>query len=195
MNIQKNAYVALTYELHTDGHDGPLVEKCDASRPLGFVFGAGRMLPAFEAALEGMEAGQTFEFSLSPDDAYGRREPDAIVDIPKSVFVGPDGQLREDLMQLGARVPMSDSEGRRMIGIVIEVSDQAVKMDFNHPMADETLFFRGEVIEVRDATVDELLGSQSHGCGGCDGGSCGGGCGSCDSDDEGEGGCGGCGCH
>ena len=90
---------------------------------------------------------------------------------------------------------MSDSEGRRMIGIVIEVSDQAVKMDFNHPMADETLFFRGEVIEVRDATVDELLGSQSHGCGGCGGGSCGGGCGSCDSDDEGEGGCGGCGCH
>lgn len=199
MNISKNAYVSLFYELHTDSHEGPLVEKCDASSPLGFVFGAGRMLPAFENAIEGLEPGAKFSFSLSPEDAYGPRREEALVDIPKNVFVGPDGSLREDLLQLGARVPMMDSDGRRMIGIVLEVTEDNVHMDFNHPLAGDTLCFTGEIVEVRDATVDELLGQQ-HGCGGGCGGGCnsGGCCGGdgCGEDEEGGScGCGGCGCH
>ncbi len=209
MNISKNTFVSLTYELHTDSHDGPTVEKCDAEKPLSFVFGAGRMLPAFEKGIENLRAGDSFCLSLTPDEAYGPRFPEAVVDVPKNIFVTPDGHLREELLQLGARVPMLNDEGRHIIGTVLSVGDDVVKLDFNHPLAGESLFFSGSVLEVRDATVDELLG-QSHGCsGGCSGGcgggchsgddgGCHGGCGSCDDGDEGGCGCGdddgGCGC-
>lgn len=188
MNISKNAFVSLIYELHTDGHDGPMVEKCDESRPLKFVFGAGRMLPAFESALENMTVGDTFAFSLSPDDAYGPKRPEALVDVPKNIFVGPDGRLREEFLSLGTRVPMVNEDGQHIIGTVLGVSDDSVKLDFNHPLAGETLFFSGSILEVREATVDELLDQGHHCGGGCHGdGGCGGGC-------HGDGGCGG-GCH
>lgn len=208
MNISKNAFVSLHYELHSDSQEGPLVEKCDATRPLNFVFGAGRMLPAFEAAIEGLTPGATFAFSLAPEDAYGERIPEAVVDVPKNIFVTPDGRLREEFLQLGARVPMLNDEGQHIVGTVLSVTDDAVTLDFNHPLAGDTLYFSGSVIEVREATVDELL-DQHHGCGGCGGGgchggSCGGGChddgegcgGSCGGDGECGGGCGGdCSCH
>lgn len=204
MNITKNAFVSLTYELHTDSHNGPLVEKCDEVRPLGFVFGAGRMLPAFEKNIENLAAGDDFKMELTPDEAYGPRFPEALQDVPRNIFVDAQGRERVEFLQLGARVPMLDDEGRRMIGTVISVEDNVVKLDFNHPLAGESLFFTGKIIEVREATVDELL-DQPHGCGGgcgggCHGGDggCGGGCGSCGDDDDEEGGCGcggGCGCH
>ena len=184
MNIQKNAFVSLSYVLRTGGADGPIIEQTPESQPLNFVFGAGRMLPYFEAGIEGLQPGASFAFGITADNAYGPQRPEAIVDVPKNIFV-MDGKLREDLLQLGTRVPMVGEGGRRIVGIVLEVSDSQVKLDFNHPLAGEDLFFSGEIIEVRDATVEELLDSQPHGCsggcgGGCHGGGCGGGC----SDDD-----------
>ena len=204
MNITKNALVVITYELHTDAQDGPFVESCDVSRPLKFVFGAGRMLPAFEAALESLAAGDSFAFSLSPEDAYGERSNDAIVEVPKNIFVTPDGRLREEYLQLGARVPLLNDMGQKIVGTVLSVSDSVVTLDFNPPLAGETLFFSGKVLEVREATADELL-NQHHGCGGGCNGGCGGGChghddeegccgGGCHGHDDEEGCCGG-GCH
>lgn len=200
MNITKNSYVSLVYELHSDSHDGPLVEKCDATAPLGFVFGAGRMLPAFEKAIENLKEGDDFKIALTPDEAYGPRFPDAIVDVPRNIFVDPQGREREEFLKLGARVPLLNDQGQRIIGTVLSVEDTVVKLDFNHPLAGESLFFTGSIIEVREATVDELLDKHSGCGGGCGGGchggdgGCGGGCGSC-GDDDADGGCGGgCGC-
>lgn len=197
MNITKNAYVSLTYELHSDSHDGPLVEKCDISAPLSFVFGAGRMLPAFEKGIENLTAGDDFKIDLTPDEAYGPRFPEALVDVPRNIFVDPQGREREEFLRLGARVPMLNDEGQHIIGTVLSVGDDVVKLDFNHPLAGESLFFTGTIVDVREATVDELL-DQHHGCGGscgggCHGGNggCGGGCGSCGGDDDGDCGCGG----
>ncbi len=190
MNISKNVFVTLVYELHSGDANGPLVEKCEVSRPLGFVFGAGRMLPKFEENLEGLVVGDNFEFVLSPEEAYGDVRPEAIVEVPKSIFIGADGNLREEFLQLGARVPMINDQGQHIVGTVLEVSDDVVKLDFNHPLAGETLAFSGSIIDVREATADELIGG--HGCGGCGGGCHGG------DDEEGCGGsCGGCGggCH
>lgn len=201
MNIEKNAFVSLVYELRTENSNGPLVEKTTTDRPLRFVFGSGRMLEKFEQNIAGLTVGSKFDFTLASADAYGEINKEAIVDIPKNVFV-VNGQLREDLLVLGGRVPMMGAGGQRMDGIVLEVTDDTVKMDFNHPLAGEDLHFSGEVIEVREATAEELIGGEHHGCGGgcgggCEGG-CGGGChGDCDGDDDEEcdGGCGGCGCH
>ncbi|MCQ2228745.1 MAG: FKBP-type peptidyl-prolyl cis-trans isomerase [Bacteroidales bacterium] len=195
MNIQKNAFVVLTYELRTEGSaNGPLVEKVTSDRPLRFVFGMRMMLPLFENHIAGLTSGDKFEFTIVAKDAYGEYDKDSVVDIPKSVFI-VDGQLREDLLKVGGRVPMMNDQGQRIDGIVSEVTDEVVKMDFNHPLAGEDLYFAGEIIEVREATEEEL--HPQHRCGGgC--GSCGGGCGS--GENHGDCGCGGgCGedgcCH
>lgn len=197
MNIEKNAFVSLIYELRTENAAGPLVEKTTTERPLSFVFGSGRMLEKFESNISGLAAGDKFDFTLTSADAYGEINKDAIVDIPKNVFV-VNGQLREDLLVVGGRVPMMGAGGQRMDGIVLEVTGDTVKMDFNHPLAGEDLHFAGEVIEVREATAEELIGGAHHGCGGGCSGGCGGGCSNCDGGDDEEecdGNCGCGGCH
>lgn len=191
MKIEKNAFVVLTYELRTDGEDGPIVEKVDESNSLKFVFGSGLMLPMFESKIEGLMSGNTFTFHIACADAYGEVDPNAMVDIPKNVFV-INGELRDDLIQVGNRVPMMGQGGQRLEGLVLEVTDDTVKMDFNHPLAGEDLYFSGKILEVREATADELVSSTCGG--GC--GSCGGGCGDhdCGCHDDDECGCG-CGGH
>lgn len=181
MKIEKNAFVALGYELRTGSANGEIIEKTDAATPLRFVYGAGRMLPMFEANIAGLSQGESFEFSIPCADAYGEVSADAIVDIPKNVFV-VNGELRDDLLVVGNHVPMMGEGGRRLDGLVLEVTDDTVKMDFNHPLAGEDLYFCGNIIEVREATAEELIGEQHGGCGGGCGG-CSGGCGgSCDSE-------------
>ena len=92
------------------------------------------------------------------------------VDLPKDIFM-VDGKLAEDILFEGSQVPMSDAQGNRMMGIVKEVGESTVKMDFNHPMAGKTLNFDVEVVSVRDVTPEDLQGGCS--CGEC-GGDCGG---------------------
>lgn len=183
MKIEQNTYVVLTYELRTDGANGSIVEKVGESDALKFVFGSGHMMPMFEAKIEGLSVGDKFAFDIPCSDAYGEVDPQAMVDIPKNIFV-INGELRDDLIQVGNRIPMMGQGGQRLEGLVLEVTDDTVKMDFNHPLAGEDLYFSGQIIEVREATAEELVSAT---CGGsC--GSCGGGCGGHDDED-----CG-CGC-
>jgi FKBP-type peptidyl-prolyl cis-trans isomerase SlyD len=130
------------------------------------------MLEMFEQKLEGLAAGDNFSFSLSAEDAYGEVNEDAIVDLPKNIFE-VNGSIDEELLTVGNTVPMQDAQGNRLNGIVLEVTDETVKMDFNHPLAGDDLHFSGAVLSVREATEDELMDA----CGGsCSSGGCGGGC-------------------
>ena len=113
-----------------------------------------------------------------------------------------DGKIDEELITPGNSVPMMSTSGQRMEGLVVSVDENTVQMDFNHPLAGEDLFFTGEVLEVRDATPEELSSIYSSGCGcgsgGCGSGSCGDGEGELDGCESGS--CsdqkgGGCGCH
>jgi len=145
-----------------------------------------------------MEPGDTFDVTLSPADGYGEVDPTRIIDLPKTAFE-VNGEVREDLLVPGNTIPMLNSMGAVIPGVVLEVSEDSVKMDLNHQMAGKTLHFKGEVLTVREATEKELSeglhGEYVHscGCGGCHGhdgdcGGCEGGCGDHDGD------CG-CGCH
>jgi FKBP-type peptidyl-prolyl cis-trans isomerase SlyD len=195
MEITKNRMVTLTYDLRLDDQNGDMIEQATADRPLRFIYGAGQMLPKFESQLAGMKSGQPFEINLTKYDAYGEINDDAIVELPLNVF-SVDGNFDEEMVKIGNTVPMMTGDGQRLNGIVLEVSDQVVKMDFNHPLAGEDLHFQGEVLEVREATDEEIAALFSHGCGcgsgGCGDGDCGDGeCG----DHEGQG-CGtGSGCN
>jgi FKBP-type peptidyl-prolyl cis-trans isomerase SlyD len=190
MKIGKNKMVSLTYDLHYDNAEGELIEQATIEKPLSFVFGAGLMLPKFEASLENLEAGNPFQISLQDVDAYGELDENAIVDLPKHIFF-IDGEFDDEIVQIGNTVPMMSTSGQRLNGLVLEITDDTVKMDFNHPLAGEDLFFKGEIVEVREATDDELAALVSGGCG------CGsGGCGCGDEEECADGSCssGSCGC-
>ncbi|MCW3804694.1 FKBP-type peptidyl-prolyl cis-trans isomerase [Plebeiibacterium marinum] len=194
MEISRNKMVTLSYVLRLNGFEGEIVEETSEEKPLEFIFGTGRMLQMFENKLEGLKAGEEFKFELKADDAYGQINEEAKVNIPKNIFEVNDGKMDEELIKVGNMVPMQDAQGNRLNGIVLDVTDEHVQMDFNHPLAGDDLFFSGAVKEVREATDEEIMavvggGGCGSGCGcgdaqtGCDSGSCG-------SDGSGSGGCG-----
>ncbi len=190
IEVGKYSMVTLTYDLRIDDENGEVIEQATEAQPLQFLYGAGVMLPKFESHLVGLSEGEDFTIKLKKNDAYGEINEDAIVELPKQVFL-VDGNFDSELIKIGNMVPMMSSNGQRLNGLVLEINDDTVKMDFNHPLAGEDLHFSGKVLEVREASDDEI--SQSLSGGGCGCGS--GGCGTEDScgSDHSHGGCG-CGC-
>ena len=170
MQVAANKMVAVDYKLTVDGQ---VADQSRPGQPLEFIFGTGMLLPKFEAAIEGKEPGDKVAFTLEAKDGYGEVIEQAIVDLPKDIFM-VDGKLAEDILFVGSQIPMADAQGNRMLGVVKEVGETTVKMDFNHPMAGKTLNFEVEVISVRDVTPEDLQGGCS--CGHC-GGDCEEGCG------------------
>ena len=175
MNISNHKVVSLSYELRVDGKDGEIIETVNADRPLTFIFGTQSLVPGFERNVANLKTGDHFSFLLSCDEAYGQALEEAIVEIPKTAFI-MDGEIDNDMFFEGNAIPMTDAHGNRLNGVIAEVKDDSVIMDFNHPLAGDDLFFTGTVVDVRDATPDELAhglrsNCPSDGCGGC-GGSC-----------------------
>lgn len=162
MNISQNKVVSLTYELKLNDHSGETVDMADDSAPLVFIYGTGSMLPKFETNLQNLKVNDTFEFTLDPVDAYGDTINEAIVDLPLEIFK-IDGQIDEEMLTVGNYIPMQDNEGHPMEGKVLEVNDENVKMDFNHPLAGKTLHFTGKIVDLREATSDELSHGHVHG--------------------------------
>eukprot|EP00764_Aduncisulcus_paluster_P010783 gnl/Carplike_NY0171/3865_a5215_360.p1 GENE.gnl/Carplike_NY0171/3865_a5215_360~~gnl/Carplike_NY0171/3865_a5215_360.p1 ORF type:complete len:178 (-),score=29.23 gnl/Carplike_NY0171/3865_a5215_360:23-556(-) len=167
MTISKDKMVSVIYELKTDPA-GEIIEKAVNETPLTYLCGAGQMLEKFEANLMGLKVGDTFDFKLETAEAYGEASEQAVIELPKNIFE-VNGEFDAEMIKEGNVVPMQDSSGRRMNGIVLEVADATVKMDFNHPLAGDDLFFKGEVIEVREATGEEKQAAYAP-QGGCDSG-------------------------
>lgn len=186
MNITEKSFVGLTYALTVDGK---LADQALAERPLQFVYGIGMLLPEFEKNILGKKVGDKFKFTLSPENGYGVTNPDAIVELPKEIFM-VDGEVVAEATTIGAQLPMGDNQGNKMMGTVTAVGEETITMDFNHPMAGKTLNFEGEVVSVRESTDEDLAqfmgGASGCGCGdGCD---CGDDC-DCDSEKKCSDGC------
>ena len=196
MKIAQNTVVEFVYELEVDGQ---VVDHTVKERPLDYIHGTGSLLPKLEEHIEGMVAGDKFDVTLSPADGYGEVDPQRIIDLPKAAFE-VNGEIREDLLVPGNTIPMMNSMGGVIPGVVLEVTEDSVKMDLNHRMAGKTLHFTGEIVSVREATEKELTeglhGEYVHTCGGCHGHGHEGGCGGCGGGgcSESEGNCD-CGCH
>ena len=186
MEQTPHKYVTVAYELYTDNEKGihELVEKAPAEHPFQFITGMGVALDAFEAKINELKAGEAFDFVLKVDDAYGPYEEEHVLELDKQIF-SVNGHFDKEMVYPGAVLPLVNSDGNRFQGLVLEVKDNTVVVDLNHPLAGKDLHFKGEVVVMRDATDDEIKGlinmMSGEGCG-CE--DCGG---------EGEGGC--CGGH
>ena len=161
MKVDQKKVVALSYELTVEG---ALADKATAEKPLEYIHGTGMLLPRFEEEVAGKEVGESFEFTLSPEEGYGVYSSDYIFELPKSAFE-MDGQVREDLLVVGRIIPMLSDDGSVVQGTVKEVKPDSVLMDFNHPMAGKTLNFDVEVVSVRDVTPEDLASKGGCGCG------------------------------
>ena len=178
MKIGNEMAVAISYTLTVDGQ---VADQATKEAPLKFVYGIGMLLPKFEEYLLGLEAGDKYSFTLSPEEGYGVHQEEMVIAVPKAAFE-IEGKIEEGLLTIGNRIPMMTQMGQPIVGVVVEVTDEAVKMDFNHPMAGKTLNFEGEVVDVHEATDDDYPHSCGCGCddcgcegdceSGCEGGHC-----------------------
>lgn len=194
MENNKNRFLSISYSLYIDEDGGKhLVEKTNDGQPFQFISGFGVALDAFEQQLTPLEKDATFDFALTKDQAYGDYNDELLMELERETF-SINGHFDHEHVYQDAIIPLQNEEGHRFYGRVIEIGDEKVKIDLNHPLAGETLYFKGEVLENREATEDEIKQLMKHlagGCGGsCDG--CGHDCGSDCNHEHHEGGCGHC---
>ncbi|NOZ47885.1 MAG: peptidylprolyl isomerase [Chlorobi bacterium] len=173
MVISEDKVVSVAYELKYNKENSPIIEKVEVEKPMTFIFGSGNLLKDFEANLKNLKTGDSFDFVLTSEQAYGPRTEEAKVQIPINAFE-VNGKIDENLLKVGNQVPMMDQAGNRLNGIVLEINDEHVKMDFNHPLAGEDLHFKGVVAEIREATEEEKSHGHihAHSSCGCDSGEC-----------------------
>lgn len=181
MDKKEYKSIAVDYKLYViENGEKDLQEETSAGNPFRFLSGFGMTIPGFENAIAPLAVGDTFDFTLSKDDAYGDYYAERVLDLDKEMFC-IDGKFDDEHIYVDAIVPLQNQDGNRFMGHVLEISDSKVKMDLNHPLAGKELNFVGSVVESREATNGEIQAMINHmtgggGCGGC-GGGCKGGCG------------------
>lgn len=157
MQITKDKVVSFHYTLSEPG--GEAFENSHDSHPVLYLHGHRGMLAGLEEALEGKQAGETLNITLSPEKAYGNRREGAQQRVPIKHLL-TKGKLRPGMV-----VQINTQEGPQE-ATVIKVGLKNVDVDSNHPLAGKTLVFDIEVVEVRDASSEEIAHGHAHGVGG-----------------------------
>jgi len=155
MEIGNEAFVAINYTLKDD--DGEVIDSSPADRPLGFIYGRGMIFPALEEKIAGMSDGEQTDFVVEATEGYGERRDELVNELPRDKFP-EELDIKEGMVfqAPGPQGPMNFT--------VVEVRDDAVVADFNHPLAGQRLHFDVTIAEVREATTEEIE-ALSHGCG------------------------------
>lgn len=175
----ENKYISVSYKLYSNasGEKPELIEETAKGEPFIFVSALGMTLDAFEAQIVPLKVGDKFDFTLNPNDAYGEYEASGKQSLPRKVFE-INGKLDTRFIYEGAVVPLASPDGARFNGTIIEIGEEDITVDLNHPLAGKSLNFVGEVLESREATNEEVRDALNQitgcggGCGGCSGGNC-----------------------
>lgn len=174
MKVENQKKVAVDYTLTVDGE---IADQSKPGNPLVFICGTGMLLPKFEEAIMGKEPGDEVEFTLEAKDGYGEKNPQMILDLPRNIFTELEKQ-DSSIFVVGASIPMATSDGQHVVGRILSIESESVKMDFNHQMAGKTLNFAVKVVSVEEPSEEELSGrgccgncsSQDGECQGCNSG-------------------------
>lgn len=158
LEVADGRIVSLDYTLRLDSDE--VIDSSEDSQPIEFVQGQRQIVPGLEQALYGLETGDEKEVVVDPSEGYGQRDPDASQVVPRDAF-------EEDAdLEAGMVIQVSDGSGRTATAFIAEVGEDAVRLDFNHPLAGETLHFAVEVVDVREPSAADLAGGCNT-CGGC----------------------------
>jgi len=157
MTIGNESVATLNYTLKND--KGELLDTSEGREPLVYLHGVGALIPGLEAELAGKSVNDKLQVVISPENAYGNRQEDLLRVVSKEGFQG-----EEELIE-GMRVQLDTDQGP-VIAVVTKIEDNDVTLDLNHPLADVTLHFDVEIIDVRAATTDEISHGHVHGVGG-----------------------------
>jgi FKBP-type peptidyl-prolyl cis-trans isomerase SlyD len=158
MQIGKNSVVTFHYTLRDDA--GVQLESSRDGDPTLYLHGANNMLPALEEAFAGRSAGESFQITLTPAQAYGERRAGAVERVPAK-YLKHEGRLR-----VGQVVRLHMKDGGAMPVTIVKVGKFAVDVDSNHPLAGRTLSYDIEIVDVRAATAEEIAHGHAHGVGG-----------------------------
>lgn len=154
MKIADKSFVAIDYSLSLDS--GEEIDKSEPGKPLAFVYSSGQVIPGLEKELLGQEAGYETEFTVDAVNGYGEARPELIREIPRDRL--PQGVDLKPGMAFQAEGPQG-----AIPFTLKEVKDDTVTIDMNHPLCGENLHFKVKVVEVRQATDEEIAASA--GCG------------------------------
>lgn len=139
--------------------NGAVLETSVGDEPLSYLEGVGQIIPGLEQAIHGMKKGDKKSVMVKAADAYGERELDLIVQVPRSQIPKPD-------VAVGDKFYADSGNGYTQVVVVTAVSDTHVTVDGNHPLAGQDLYFDVEITDVRDATAEEIAHGHAHGPGG-----------------------------
>ena len=154
--IEENKVVTIVYELRDTDGNGELLERMDSRYPFTALFGTGKLLPSFEENLYGLKEDDSFEFILSVDEAYGRSNALNILKINPEDFKRAS-DVPDDYIKIGNLVNLMDDEGLNHNGKIIDITPEYIQVDFNHAMVDKALHFKGAVLSIRAASIEELI--------------------------------------
>jgi len=157
MQIEKNTVATIDYTL-TDPN-GQVIDSSKGRQPLAYLHGASNIIPGLETALEGKDVGENINVTIPPEQGYGARDPNLVQPVPRSNFKG----IAE--IKPGMQFQAQTAEGARVV-TVVQVDDQNVTVDANHPLAGMELKFDVKVVDVRKATPEEVTHGHAHGAGG-----------------------------
>ena len=154
MQIEQNSVVTLHYTLKDN--DGNIIDQSDDGSFL-YLHGAMNIIPGLENALAGKSAGDEFSVSVSPEEGYGAKDPERIQEVPKEMFENADE------IKPGVQFHAQGPDGSAVVVTVVEVKDEAVVIDGNHALAGVDLNFSVTVVDVREATEEEISHGHVHG--------------------------------
>ncbi len=158
MQIAKHSVATITYTL-TD-NDGNIIDQAGKDSPFIFIHGIGNIIPGLENALAGKTSGDQLNVAIEAADAYGERDDNMVQVLNKDMFQGVDD------VRPGMQFHAQTNHGMSVV-TVTEVSGDEVTIDGNHPLAGMALNFDVTILDVRDATEDELAHGHVHAAGGC----------------------------
>jgi FKBP-type peptidyl-prolyl cis-trans isomerase SlyD len=154
LTVQDGIVVELDYTLRLD--DGEVIDTSVGGDPLEFLQGQGQVISGLEQELYGMAVGDKKHVVVAPADGYGEKDPAALETVPRDAFPS-DLQLN-----LGRRLRMRDQSGQILPAYVADIRPDSVLLDFNHPLAGQTLHFDVKVATLRPATPEELDHGHAH---------------------------------
>jgi len=151
--IADDMVVSMAYQLTVDQE---VVDASDEDDPLVFIQGYGEIIPGLERMLYGLRIGESRQVSVLAKDAYGEMDPEAVMDVPRD-------QFPEDIpLEIGLELQVRDSEDDVLDARIIAVDNEKIKLDFNHPLAGKDLLFDITIVDIRQATAEEIAHGHVH---------------------------------